>query len=84
MRITRAKKRFNPKTGERKYYKIEVKCEACSHTRRISEEELLEALSKSGIFIRFRCGVCKGVDVCSINREWFSWHRHNYDIFPIW
>lgn len=84
IRVLRGMKAFHPGTGMRKYIKIEAQCMSCKHTRVVYPHELENALEKSKLFIRFRCGKCRHKDVMTVNRQWFEWNWYGYDLWMPW
>ena len=85
MKVTRGYTIYHPITGEKKYLKIEVRCEVCGHMRKVDAEELYEALQNSGLFVKFLCSKCPGDGYpLSISREWFEWHRYSQKLWDDW
>lgn len=85
MKIKRAQKIINPRTGERKYIKLEVECDICGNSRIVSSTELDEALLRTKSFlIKFKCTCGDPAAVRGIHKHWLQWHRSSYDLFPPW
>jgi hypothetical protein len=85
MIIKRAQKIFNPRTGEKKYIKLEVECTKCGNSRIVDSIELDEALKHSKNFlVKFKCRCGDPEAVKGVHRHWLEWHRSSFDLFPPW